>query len=81
MSDRSALDWIKDYSAIVVSVATAFYVCGYLVHVAYFRVLGVEIDGQPLDYIKMGGDYSISLITSTVQLVGLFSQYSYANQE
>ncbi len=69
MSDDSGLGKLKDYLAVAVGAVTVFYVCGYLVHVVLYRLLGVEFVAQPLDYLKLAGDYSISIIVSIPQLV------------
>jgi hypothetical protein len=42
MSDDSGLGKLKDYLAVAVGAVTVFYVCGYLVHVVLYRLLGVE---------------------------------------
>jgi hypothetical protein len=69
MSDDSGLGKLKDYLAVAVGAVTVFYVCGYLVHVVLYRLLGVEFAAQPLDYLKLAGDYTISIIVSIPQLV------------
>lgn len=68
MGDKLALDRLKDYLAVAVGAVTVFYVCGYLVHVVLYLVLGVELAAQPLDYLRLAGDYSISILISTPQL-------------
>ena len=55
---------LKDISALLVGGAAVLYVLGYTVHLAYFRVLGIETVGQPLDYIRFAADYSASIIAS-----------------
>lgn len=65
---KSLLDLLKDFSALVVAVAATLYLFGYLVHLAYFRLLGVEIVGQPLDYMRLAADYSTSVVSSSLQL-------------
>lgn len=64
MSDDPGLGKLKDYLAVTVGAGTVFYICGYLVHVVLYRLLGVEFAAQPLDYLKLAGDYSISIIVS-----------------
>jgi hypothetical protein len=65
---KSQLDLLKDFSALLVAVAATLYLFGYLVHLAYFRLLGVEIIGQPLDYMRLAADYSTSVVSSSLQL-------------
>lgn len=55
--------------------AAAFlYVLGYTVHLAYFRVLGIETVGEPLDYVRFAADYVASIIAS-VPLLLIGSHY------
>lgn len=65
---KSLLDLLKDISALVVAVAATLYLFGYLVHLAYFRLLGVEMMGQPQDYMRLAADYSTSVVSSSLQL-------------
>src|SRR5437588_11467072 len=67
--NKSLLELLKDLSALVVGAAAALYVFGYTVHLAYFRLLGVEMVGQPLDYVRLAADYLVSVVTSLPQLL------------
>lgn len=50
--------------------AAAFlYVLGYTVHLAYFRLLGIQTVGQPLDYVRFAADYVASIIASLPLLI------------
>jgi hypothetical protein len=66
---RSVLELLKDLSALIVGAAAILYVFGYIVHLAYFRLLGIEMPGQPLDYVRLAADYSASVISSLPQLI------------
>lgn len=78
MKDKSVIEWLKEYSAIAVGLAAILYVWGFLVYEIYYRLLGLEIVGDPIDYIKLAGDYITSLVISMIQLVdpSAVSQYS-----
>jgi hypothetical protein len=73
--NKSLLELLKDFSALVVGAAAALYVFGFTVHLAYFRLLGVETVGQPLDYMRLAADYLVSVITSLPQLLFSFPYY------
>src|SRR5256885_15053292 len=61
---KRLLDVLKDISALLVGAAAFLYVLGYTVHLAYFRLLGIETIGQPLDYVRFAADYAASVIAS-----------------
>src|SRR5258708_1338352 len=67
-------DALRDYSAGVVGLAAMLYVCGYIVDLLYYRLLGVEIPAQPLDYARFGADFVASLGITLLQIhrVGLY---------
>lgn len=73
---RSLLEVLKDWSGLVVGGAALLYVFGFTVHWAYFRLLGLEINGQPLDYLRFAADYATSVISSLPQLLFAFVYYS-----
>lgn len=61
---KKLLDLLKDISALLVGAAAVLYALGYTVHLAYFRVLGIETVGEPLDYVRLAADYVASIISS-----------------
>jgi hypothetical protein len=67
--NKPLLEILKDLSALAVGAAATLYVFGFTVHLAYFRLLGVEMVGQPLDYMRLAADYFVSVITSLPQLL------------
>lgn len=73
--NKSLLEILKDLSAVVVGAAATLYIFGFVTHLAYFRLLGIEMVGQPLDYVRLAADYFISLITSLPQLLLGFRYY------
>jgi hypothetical protein len=66
---KPILELLKDLSALIVGAAAVLYIFGYIVHLAYFRLLGIEMPGQPLDYVRLAADYSASVISSLPQLI------------
>jgi hypothetical protein len=60
---------LKDISALLVGAAAFLYALGYTVHLAYFRVLGIETVGEPLDYVRFAADYVASMISSVPLLL------------
>src|SRR5438874_1983733 len=73
---RSLLEVLKDWSALLVGGAALLYIFGFTVHWAYFRLLGLEIGGQPLDYLRFAADYVTSVVSSLPQLLFAFAYYS-----
>jgi hypothetical protein len=73
--NKPLLELLKDFSALVVGAVATLYVFGFTVHLAYFRLLGVETVGQPLDYMRLAADYLVSVITSLPQLLFSFPYY------
>lgn len=66
--NKPPLELLKDLSAIVVGVAAVLYVFGFTVHHAYFRLLGIDMVGQPLDYMRLAADYCASIVGAMSQL-------------
>ncbi len=66
---KKLLDVLKDVSALLVGAAAFLYVLGYTVHLAYFRVLGIQTVDQPLDYVRLAADYVASIIASVPLLL------------
>jgi hypothetical protein len=73
---RPLLEILKDWSGLLVGGAALLYVFGFTVHWAYFRLLGIDINGQPLDYLRFAADYSTSVVSSAPQLLFAFPYYS-----
>lgn len=69
------LRWITALGGLGVGVVALLYVCGYLAHIVYFRLLGLEVNSQPLNYLRFAGDYLVSFFISLPQLLQLFSTY------
>jgi hypothetical protein len=67
LSNKSIVDLLKDLSAVV----AVLYIWGYISHIGYYRVLGLEVAGQPLDYLRQGGDLCTSLFITSLQLPNL----------
>lgn len=64
LSNKSIVELLKDLSAVV----GVLYIWGYISHIGYYRVLGLEVAGQPLDYLRQGGDLCTSLFITSLQL-------------
>jgi len=73
---RPLLEILKDWSGLLVGGAALLYIFGFTVHWAYFRLLGVDINAQPLDYLRFAADYSTSIVSSVPQLLFAFEYYS-----
>lgn len=73
---RPLLEILKDWSGLLVGGAALLYIFGFTVHWAYFRLLGIDINAQPLDYLRFAADYSTSIVSSVPQLSFAFEYYS-----
>jgi hypothetical protein len=76
MAKKSSLTILKELSGIGLGAVALLYVCGYLVHVIYFRLLGVQVGAQPLTYLIFAGDYLVSILISIPQLFSLPGLYA-----
>lgn len=70
------MNWLTGLSGIGLGAAAILYVCGYLAHTVYYRLLGVDVGAQPFTYLMFSGDYLISIIISIPQLFSLIIEYS-----
>src|SRR5258708_15431952 len=68
MSTRTGSDWSTWGSAFAAS-ASVLYGCGYLIHIVNARLLGIDWAGQPLDYIRLAGEYIVWLLISSLELI------------
>lgn len=75
MSEKSSFTVVKELSGLGLGIVAFLYVCGYLVHIVYFRLLGVQVGVQPLTYLTLSGDYLASLFLSILQLFSLRGLY------
>lgn len=73
---RPLLEVLKDWSALLVGAAAVLYIFGFMVHWAYFRLLGIDISGQAFDYLRFAADYVTSIVSSLLQLLIAFVYYS-----
>jgi len=73
---RPLLEILKDWSGLLVGGAALLYIFGFTVHWAYFRLLGIDVKAQPLDYLRFAADYSTSIVSSVPQLLFAFAYYS-----
>ncbi|HSK71416.1 MAG TPA: hypothetical protein VK892_06955 [Pyrinomonadaceae bacterium] len=74
-SINTVTSWLKELSGIGLGIVAVLYVCGYLVHTIYYRLLGVDVGAQPLNYLTFSGDYLVSIFISVPQLFSMFSEY------
>jgi hypothetical protein len=74
-AEETPINWLKELSGIGLGAVAILYVCGYLAHTVYYRVLGVDVGAQPLTYLTFSGDYLISILISIPQLFSLFFEY------
>jgi hypothetical protein len=72
---KPLLEFLKDLAGLAVGSAALLYVIGFTVHWAYFRLLGIEISGQPFDYLRFAADYVTSIVSSSPQLFFAFMYY------
>ncbi|HEX8177158.1 MAG TPA: hypothetical protein VF543_18860 [Pyrinomonadaceae bacterium] len=80
-NEKTSINWLKELSGIGLGVVAILYVCGYLIHIVYYRLLGVDVGAQPLTYLKLAGDYLVSILISIPQLFSLFGEYRHALYE
>jgi len=65
----------KDFSPVFkemgfISIVTALsYYAGYVSWTSFYRLLGIESEGQALDYLIMGADFYISTVLDTLRFV------------
>ena len=78
MAEKSPFNWLKELSGIGLGAVAVLYVCGFLVHIVYYRVLGLDVGAQPLTYLTFSGDYLISVLLSAPQLFWQFGEYRQA---
>ncbi len=67
-STKNIQSLITDLSGLSLIVALSYY-AGYVSWISFYRLLGVDVEGQPLDYLKMGGDFFITTILNIVRFV------------
>lgn len=67
-NSKNPIEWIKELSGLSLIVAIGYY-AGYLAWVSHYRLLGVECEGQPLDYFKTGADFFISTLVGCIRLL------------
>ena len=72
---NTPISWLKELSGIGLGTVAVLYVCGYLVHTIYYRLLGVDVGAQPLNYLTFSGDYLISILVSLPQLLWMIGEY------
>lgn len=77
MTKKTPASWLKELSGIGIGAVAILYVCGYLAHTVYYRLLGVDVGAQPLTYLTISGDYLVSIFISIPQLFSLFGEYSH----
>jgi hypothetical protein len=76
-NEKTPVSWLKELSGIGLGAVAVLYVCGYLAHTIYYRLLGVEVGAQPLTYLTFSGDYLVSILISIPQLFSLFWDYAH----
>lgn len=74
-SRKPLLELLKDLSALLVGAAALLYVFGFATHWAYFRLLGIDINGQAFDYLKFAADYLTAVVGGLPQLLFAFVYY------
>src|SRR5689334_22738125 len=80
-NEKTSINWLKELSGIGLGIVAILYVCGYLIHIVYYRLLGVDVGAQPLTYLTLAGDYLVSILISVPQLFSLFGEYRPALSE
>ena len=76
MANKSPLNWLTELSGIGLGAVAVLYICGYLAHTVYYRLMGIDVGAQPFTYLTFSGDYLISIFISIPQLFSpLFISY------
>jgi hypothetical protein len=73
---KPLLELLKDLSALLVGAAALLYVFGFAAHWAYFRLLGIDINGQAFDYLRFAADYVTAVVGALPQLLFAFVYYA-----
>jgi hypothetical protein len=72
---KSFLLWLTELSGVGLGVLALLYVCGFLAHTVHYRLLGVDVGAQPLNYLTFAGDFFVSVVISVPQSFWLFNDY------
>ncbi len=73
---KPLLELLKDLSALLVGAAALLYVFGFATHWAYFRLLGIDINGEAFDYLRFAADYVTAVVGGLPQLLFAFVYYA-----
>ena len=71
MANKSPVNWLTELSGIGLGAVAVLYICGYLAHTVYYRLMGIDVGAQPFTYLTFSGDYLISIFISIPQLFSL----------
>jgi hypothetical protein len=76
VANKSPVNWLTELSGIGLGAVAVLYICGYLAHTVYYRLMGIDVGAQPFTYLTFSGDYLISIFISIPQLFSpLFLSY------